>query len=274
MAMAARTAAAGSAGVDGTLATDPGSRAVARRDDDVGERPSGVDPDVHRPRLARRHASRDGRSRVRPRRRQRRAPAPARVLDGLEEIAPGADGPHLEAQLADAAPQPQHVHVERVAGRAAARPRPPHERVAADDRAEPVDQRGGQRTLHRRERHPSPPVAQQAVDVDVRRGGRVAGPGRERRDPGAEVVLGRGEPDPVLERVDRGSAGRRSSPTRSRRGAPDARSRSSRPDSSGQRTRTTSTFASGTTLRPPLGPRGPFRRRHIARRHLARDHRR
>ena len=96
------------------------------------------------------------------------------------------------------------MHVERVAGGAAAGPRPAHERVAADHRAEPVDERGRERTLDRRQRDPPPTVAEQPVAVDGRRGDGLAGAGREGGDPRAEVVLGRREPDPVLERVDRG----------------------------------------------------------------------
>ena len=93
------------------------------------------------------------------------------------------------------------MHVECVAGGAPSRPRPTHERVAADDRVEAVDQRGGERPLHRRQGDPTAPEAQQAVVVDDRRDRGAAGPRGEGRHPHPEVVLGRRETDPVLERI-------------------------------------------------------------------------
>ena len=129
------------------------------------------------------------------------------ALDFLEEVATGAHGAHLEPERRDAAPETQHVHVERVPGGAAARPRPPYERVAADHRAEPVDERGRERALDRGQRDPPPTMAEQPVAVDGRRRHRLAGAGREGGDARPEVVLGRREPDPVLEGIDGGRGG-------------------------------------------------------------------
>ena len=90
---------------------------------------------------------------------------------------------------------------------AAAGPRATDQRVAPDDRAEPLDERRASARSTGESVTQRPAVAQQAVVVDIRCGDRLAGPGRERRHPCAEVVLRRGEADPVLERVDRRRGG-------------------------------------------------------------------
>ena len=126
-----------------------------------------------------------------------------RVFDRLEEIAPSAHRAHLEAEASDATTEAQHVHVERVARRTAARPRSPHQRVTSDHRPESIHERGSQRPLDRRQRHPSASVTQQAVHVDGWRNQGLAGARRQRGDSGAQVVLRSREADPVFEGVDR-----------------------------------------------------------------------
>ena len=105
------------------------------------------------------------------------------------------------AEGRDAAPQAEHVHVERVAGGGPLRPRPASQRVAADHRAEPVDQRDGEGGLDRRQRDPAAPVAQEAVAVDLRRRLQGLGPGGEPSHTGSHVAVVGREPDPVLEAV-------------------------------------------------------------------------
>ncbi len=99
---------------------------------------------------------------------------------GLEQVAAGPHGADLEAEGRDAAPQPQHVDVERVAGREAVRPGAHRERVAGDDRPEAVEERGGQRLLDGRQRDPVVAMVQQPVGVEVRRDAVGFGPPLER----------------------------------------------------------------------------------------------
>src|SRR5690606_24624567 len=83
-------------------------------------------------------------------------------------------------------------------------PAGPGQCVAGDDGAEALDEHACEAGLHRRQRHPAPAVAQDAVVVDLGDGA-VAGPGAaaEGLDPDAQVEVVGGEADPVLELVDR-----------------------------------------------------------------------
>ena len=116
--------------------------------------------------------------------------------------------------------------------------RAPHQVVSADDGAEPVDERGGQRPLHRRQGHPRP-RAEQPVGVHGRRDQHQPGPGGERGHSRTQVVLGGGQADPVLERVDRGRRQLLADEQQPWRRPPEGRS--GRTSSSGQRNSTTST---------------------------------
>ena len=228
-AIASTTATRGIVGVDGTLTT------AAVVGDDVGERPAGVDARLAHAGTTRRYDARSSRRRSAVATASRR-----RWLDRLEEVPAGADRADLEPEGRDAAAEPQHVHVERVPGRAPARPRPAHERVPPDHRAEPVDQRGRERPLDRRQRDPAAPVAEQAVVVDRRRRPRCARPATPASRPATRRSSSAAGSRIQSSSGSTGSGAARSSPTRRRRGAPAARSRSSRSVSSGQRTSTTS----------------------------------
>ena len=93
------------------------------------------------------------------------------------------------------------MHVERVAGRRAVGPGPAREHVARHDRAEPVEQRPGERLLDRRQRHPRVVVAEQPVVVDLGAGAVGARPRLQRAAAGVERRLGRARRDPVFEAI-------------------------------------------------------------------------
>ena len=94
------------------------------------------------------------------------------------------------------------MHIERVATRRPARPSRPAQALAAHDTTEPGDEGGRQAGFDRRERHPTRTEAEHPVAVEV--GDDVVVGAAARLEPGrarADVVLGRGDPGPVLEAI-------------------------------------------------------------------------
>src|SRR5690348_7671906 len=84
----------------------------------------------------------------------------------LHEIAARPNRPDLEPDRGDPAPEPQYVHIERVAGGNARRPRAIGEHLPGDDRAEPVEQHSGERLFDRRQRDPRVAVMEEPVLVE------------------------------------------------------------------------------------------------------------
>jgi hypothetical protein len=80
---------------------------------------------------------------------------PVRRVGLLQHVAPGAHRPDGQAERGQAAAEPEHVDVEDVAARGAARPYGPPERVAAHDGAEAEDEGVGQTGFDRGQRHPT-----------------------------------------------------------------------------------------------------------------------
>ena len=96
----------------------------------------------------------------------------------------------------------EHVHVERVAGRHARRPRPVGEHLPRHDRTEAIEQHTGERLLDRRQRNPRVAVMQQPVLVEQRPDRMLARPQHKGMPTGIDLPLRCPGGHPVLETVD------------------------------------------------------------------------
>ena len=120
----------------------------------------------------------------------------------LEQITTRAHGPNRQTERLNAPAQSQHMDIEGIAPRCSLRPTGPGQALAADHSAESLQQRLGQPGLDRRQRHPDPAEAQDAVVIQAGRGGDVLlGSCRQGGTARSDVDLGGRHPDPILEAV-------------------------------------------------------------------------